>query len=194
MAKVCSCNLKYISEELFYFFKFVSGYPVSVSGMITLPVSSSVYQTMVANIQQLHTNSDGTLCITPMQVQKNNQTNAIHTNHSNISTNTTTTSSSSLSCVSGNTQANNSSTVKYCRTILSNNSDTNVKTLGKFNNNRSNNNNSITSNNSDKYNCLMPKIEHADAQHSRAVVDNHGNITIHLGDGDPIKLECEIES
>ncbi|KAG4079185.1 hypothetical protein HA402_015841 [Bradysia odoriphaga] len=45
------------------------GYPVSVSGMITLPVSSSVYQTMVANIQHLHTNSDGTLCITPMQVE-----------------------------------------------------------------------------------------------------------------------------
>ncbi|XP_055295224.1 DNA-binding protein Ewg isoform X4 [Sitodiplosis mosellana] len=45
------------------------GYPVSVSGMITLPVSSSVYQSMVANIQQIHTNSDGTLCITPMQVE-----------------------------------------------------------------------------------------------------------------------------
>ncbi|XP_031616893.1 DNA-binding protein Ewg isoform X3 [Contarinia nasturtii] len=44
------------------------GYPVSVSGMITLPVSSSVYQSMVANIQQIHTNGDGTLCITPMQV------------------------------------------------------------------------------------------------------------------------------
>lgn len=132
-----------------------------------------------------------------MQVQKNNQTNAIQTNHSSISTNTTTTSSSSLSCVSGNAQINNSSSaVKYCRTIISNNSDTNnVKSIGKFNNNRSNNNNnSITSNNSDKYNCLMPKIEHADADHSRAVVDNHGNITIHLGDGDPIKLECEIES
>lgn len=48
-----------------------SGYPVSVSGMITLPVSSSVYQSMVANIQQIHTNGDGTLCITPMQVHKN---------------------------------------------------------------------------------------------------------------------------
>lgn len=47
-----------------------TGYPVSVSGMITLPVNSSMYQTMVANIQQLQSNQDGTLCITPMQVHK----------------------------------------------------------------------------------------------------------------------------
>lgn len=55
--------------------------------MITLPVSSSVYQSMVANIQQIHTNSDGTLCITPMQVQKavsynqNNNTVALQQQH-----------------------------------------------------------------------------------------------------------------
>lgn len=30
-----------------------------------------MYQTMVANIQQIHTNSDGTVCVTPMvQVPK----------------------------------------------------------------------------------------------------------------------------
>ncbi|XP_063976939.1 DNA-binding protein P3A2 isoform X3 [Diachasmimorpha longicaudata] len=41
------------------------GYPVSVSGVITVPVSASMYQTMVANIQ-----SDGTMqVVTPMQVQ-----------------------------------------------------------------------------------------------------------------------------
>ncbi|CAD7086732.1 unnamed protein product [Hermetia illucens] len=45
------------------------GYPVSVSSMITVPVSASMYQTMVANIQQLHPNGDGTVCITPMQVE-----------------------------------------------------------------------------------------------------------------------------
>ncbi|XP_055544295.1 DNA-binding protein P3A2 isoform X3 [Wyeomyia smithii] len=44
-----------------------SGFPVNVSGMITLPVSAQMYQTMVANIQQLP-NGDGTVCITPMQV------------------------------------------------------------------------------------------------------------------------------
>lgn len=46
---------------------FVSGYPVSVSGVITVPVSASMYQTMVANIQ-----SDGTMqVVTPMvQVPK----------------------------------------------------------------------------------------------------------------------------
>ncbi|XP_055544298.1 DNA-binding protein Ewg isoform X5 [Wyeomyia smithii] len=45
-----------------------SGFPVNVSGMITLPVSAQMYQTMVANIQQLP-NGDGTVCITPMQVE-----------------------------------------------------------------------------------------------------------------------------
>ncbi|EAA08207.5 AGAP002492-PA [Anopheles gambiae str. PEST] len=43
------------------------GYPVNVSGMITVPVSAQMYQTMVANIQQVP-NVDGTVCITPMQV------------------------------------------------------------------------------------------------------------------------------
>ncbi|XP_018325636.1 DNA-binding protein Ewg isoform X1 [Agrilus planipennis] len=41
-----------------------------VSGVITVPVSASMYQTMVANIQQL-TSSDGTVCVTPVvQVPK----------------------------------------------------------------------------------------------------------------------------
>nr|CAH7726369.1 unnamed protein product [Callosobruchus chinensis] len=44
---------------------------VQVSGVITVPVSASMYQTMVANIQHLHTNSDGTVCVTPVvQVPK----------------------------------------------------------------------------------------------------------------------------
>ncbi|XP_075216726.1 DNA-binding protein Ewg isoform X7 [Lycorma delicatula] len=43
------------------------GYPVSVSGMITVPVSASMYQTVVANIQQIHTQGDGTMqVVTPM--------------------------------------------------------------------------------------------------------------------------------
>lgn len=41
--------------------------------MITVPVSTQMYQTMVANIQQLP-NGDGTVCITPMQVHNQNQT------------------------------------------------------------------------------------------------------------------------
>ncbi|XP_073831204.1 DNA-binding protein Ewg isoform X4 [Musca autumnalis] len=55
------------------------GYPVSVSNMITVPVSASMYQSMMANIQQIHTNSDGTVCITPMQVDASNNNN----NHNN---------------------------------------------------------------------------------------------------------------
>ncbi|KAK9504023.1 hypothetical protein O3M35_010466 [Rhynocoris fuscipes] len=42
-------------------------YPVSVSGMITVPVSASMYQTMVANIQQIQTQHDGTIqVVTPV--------------------------------------------------------------------------------------------------------------------------------
>ncbi|XP_063242799.1 DNA-binding protein Ewg-like isoform X4 [Bacillus rossius redtenbacheri] len=36
------------------------GYPVSVSGMLTVPVSASMYQTVVANLQQIH-QGDGTI-------------------------------------------------------------------------------------------------------------------------------------
>lgn len=43
--------------------------------MITVPVSASMYQSMIANIQQLHTNSDGTVCITPVQVDSHNHNN-----------------------------------------------------------------------------------------------------------------------
>ncbi|CAG9759365.1 unnamed protein product [Ceutorhynchus assimilis] len=49
----------------------LTGEDGQVSGVITVPVSASMYQTMVANIQHLHTNSDGTVCVTPVvQVPK----------------------------------------------------------------------------------------------------------------------------
>ncbi|XP_011198363.2 DNA-binding protein Ewg isoform X5 [Bactrocera dorsalis] len=62
------------------------GYPVSVSNMITVPVSASMYQSMMANIQQIHTNGDGTVCITPMQVDSrpnssNSRSNSHNTNN-----------------------------------------------------------------------------------------------------------------
>lgn len=34
---------------------------MSVSGMVTIPVSASMYQTVVANIQQIHAQGDGTM-------------------------------------------------------------------------------------------------------------------------------------
>ncbi|XP_037029668.1 DNA-binding protein Ewg isoform X5 [Bradysia coprophila] len=136
------------------------GYPVSVSGMITLPVSSSVYQTMVANIQHLHTNSDGTLCITPMQVQNNKS--QMHNNN-----------------------FNSTASVKVARTIMStHNTDTIIRSSSDNKNNR--NNNTMA--------CLIPKVEHADADHTQAIVDSDGNIIIRLGDNDPIKIECDSES
>ncbi|XP_016982436.1 DNA-binding protein Ewg isoform X1 [Drosophila rhopaloa] len=42
------------------------GYPVSVSNVISVPVS--MYQSVMANMQQIQTNSDGTVCLAPMQV------------------------------------------------------------------------------------------------------------------------------
>ncbi|XP_019894031.1 LOW QUALITY PROTEIN: DNA-binding protein Ewg [Musca domestica] len=63
------------------------GYPVSVSNMITVPVSASMYQSMMANIQQIHTNSDGTVCITPMQVDASNNNNSNNVNNNSSSSN-----------------------------------------------------------------------------------------------------------
>ncbi|KAH8362216.1 hypothetical protein KR084_012804 [Drosophila pseudotakahashii] len=64
------------------------GYPVSVSNVISVPVS--MYQSVMANMQQIQTNSDGTVCLAPMQVDTsaNRTTNA--------------TSSSSSSSLAGN--------------------------------------------------------------------------------------------
>nr|NP_001014707.1 erect wing, isoform G [Drosophila melanogaster]AAX52468.1 erect wing, isoform G [Drosophila melanogaster] len=44
------------------------GYPVSVSNVISVPVS--MYQSVMANVQQIQTNSDGTVCLAPMQIGK----------------------------------------------------------------------------------------------------------------------------
>ncbi|XP_033170585.1 DNA-binding protein Ewg isoform X1 [Drosophila mauritiana] len=60
------------------------GYPVSVSNVISVPVS--MYQSVMANVQQIQTNSDGTVCLAPMQVDTS----------VNRSTNTAASSSSSL--------------------------------------------------------------------------------------------------
>ncbi|KAK7872373.1 hypothetical protein R5R35_006996 [Gryllus longicercus] len=45
------------------------GYPVSVSGMITVPVSASMFQTVIANLPQLHTQGDGTIQVVAPMVQ-----------------------------------------------------------------------------------------------------------------------------
>lgn len=68
-----------------------------------------MYQSMVANIQQIHTNGDGTLCITPMQVDKIGHHSALnqitHSNNSitnNMSGNSVGQCNSSFSSVSSN--------------------------------------------------------------------------------------------
>ncbi|XP_075155061.1 DNA-binding protein Ewg isoform X3 [Haematobia irritans] len=97
------------------------GYPVSVSNMITVPVSASMYQSMMANIQQIHTNSDGTVCITPMQVDASNQNNSNNSNSDNNrndsnggdngGNNNTASHSSSNGNVSNNNNNNNNATI-----------------------------------------------------------------------------------
>ncbi|XP_032588420.1 DNA-binding protein Ewg isoform X1 [Drosophila mojavensis] len=67
------------------------GYPVSVSNVISVPVS--MYQSVMANMQQLQTNSDGTVCLAPMQVDNSNTPN----NNSNNNNNSNTTNSSNNS-------------------------------------------------------------------------------------------------
>ncbi|CAO1426411.1 unnamed protein product [Diamesa hyperborea] len=56
-------------------------FPVAVSGMITLPVSAQMYQAMV---QQQIPNSDGTVCLTPMQMDQNDTMETITLNSSNM--------------------------------------------------------------------------------------------------------------
>ncbi|XP_023175879.2 DNA-binding protein Ewg isoform X1 [Drosophila hydei] len=57
------------------------GYPVSVSNVISVPVS--MYQSVMANMQQLQTNSDGTVCLAPMQVDNSNTSNSNTNNNNN---------------------------------------------------------------------------------------------------------------
>ncbi|XP_058172215.1 DNA-binding protein Ewg [Anopheles ziemanni] len=77
------------------------GFPVNVSGMITVPMSAQMYQTMVANIQQVP-NVDGTVCITPMQVHslastQHQQQQQQQTNPSIVSTTCSTTQNLTIS-------------------------------------------------------------------------------------------------
>ncbi|XP_070490463.1 DNA-binding protein Ewg isoform X3 [Chironomus tepperi] len=56
-------------------------FPVAVSGMITLPVTAQMYHSLV---QQQIPNSDNTVCVTPMQVESNEQMETITLNSSNL--------------------------------------------------------------------------------------------------------------
>ncbi|XP_058060547.1 DNA-binding protein Ewg isoform X2 [Anopheles bellator] len=79
------------------------GYPVNVSGMITLPVSAQMYQTMVANIQQVP-NVDGTVCLTPMQVH--NLASNHSTAPSGVNTTTSTTQNLTIATNGGTNHQN----------------------------------------------------------------------------------------
>lgn len=157
------------------FFEFETGYPVSVSGMITVPVSAQMYQTMISNIQHLQPNGDGTVCITPMQVQNFIQNSSLNNNNNNsnqnlnINTNTTTLTSCTISTNSNINHNNNNSihqnhTKKYRRTR------TNLKSC---NNNivRSQNNKCVIDN---KNNDDNNNIKNEPTLNSKYQVQKHG--------------------
>lgn len=82
-----------------------SGFPVNVSGMITVPVSAQMYQTMVANMLP---NGDGTVCITPMQVP-NHQGSSLNLNtRTTVSSQNVTISTNSTSSTSNVSNVTNS--------------------------------------------------------------------------------------
>ncbi|XP_034490408.1 DNA-binding protein Ewg isoform X1 [Drosophila innubila] len=82
------------------------GYPVSVSNVISVPVS--MYQSVMANMQQIH-NSDGTVCLAPMQVDSNNShSNSNATRGSSSNNNNTHNINSSSSSSSSNSSGNTS--------------------------------------------------------------------------------------
>ncbi|XP_058825998.1 DNA-binding protein Ewg isoform X2 [Topomyia yanbarensis] len=91
-----------------------SGFPMNVSGMITVPVSAQMYQTMVANIQQLP-NGDGTVCITPMQVHNQSSTANINAR--------TTVANQNVTLSSNNTSNSNQMTTNQFPTNSSCNSN-----------------------------------------------------------------------
>lgn len=158
------------------------GYPVSVSGMITVPVSASMYQTMVANIQQLHPNGDGTVCITPMQVYPTpfhikpivaagiGQPSAAKMPRLTVRRAATTVNNN----VSGSLNYN-------LAARLSQSAAMHIKREA-----------AVESSSGE----LVPKIEQADESHTQAFVDSDGHILIKMkssGDDD-IKIECKSEA
>lgn len=93
-------NVVQMSTEYSY-----SGFPVNVSGMITVPVSAQMYQTMVANMLP---NGDGTVCITPMQVP-NHQGSSLNLNtRTTVSSQNVTISTNSTSSTSNVSNVTNS--------------------------------------------------------------------------------------
>ncbi|CRK86893.1 CLUMA_CG000717, isoform C [Clunio marinus] len=56
-------------------------FPVGISGMITLPVTAQMYHSLV---QQQIPNNDNTVCVTPMQMESNEQMETITLNSSNM--------------------------------------------------------------------------------------------------------------
>lgn len=167
------------------FFEFETGYPVSVSGMITVPVSAQMYQTMLSNIQHLQPNGDGTVCITPMQVQNFIQNSSLNNNNSNqnlnINTNTTTLTSCTMSTNSNiNHNNNNNNSIHQNHTKKYRRSRTNLKSC---NNNivRSQNNKCVidNKNNDDNNNIKNEPILNSkyqiQKQEARSI-DSDGNV------------------
>ncbi|XP_040153455.1 DNA-binding protein P3A2 isoform X4 [Anopheles arabiensis] len=95
------------------------GYPVNVSGMITVPVSAQMYQTMVANIQQVP-NVDGTVCITPMQVHNIASTHSQQQQQQQTSAAVVSTASNTTQNLTISTNVGAASSQNHAATMLAN--------------------------------------------------------------------------
>ncbi|XP_055715583.1 DNA-binding protein P3A2 isoform X6 [Phlebotomus papatasi] len=142
------------------------GYPVSVSGMITVPVSS-MYQ-MVANIQHLHQNGDGTVCLTPIQVPQSQLHSLRHLSASNKVIQATLKGQTSNLIyhikqeASSEASANNNNNLEGSQTGGANGNPFGVKEESL------------------EARRATSAIEHADSSHTQAIIDAEGNLIIQM--------------
>ncbi|KAH8289107.1 hypothetical protein KR054_000445 [Drosophila jambulina] len=132
------------------------GYPVSVSNVISVPVS--MYQSVMANMQTIQTNSDGTVCLAPMQVDTTATRGAAVAASPSSSSSGLTGGVQCYSLISAGTAA-----------VLSRRSQQAATTGGRYylaaasstssnHNNSSNNNSSLTNNNNNSIKMPLPIV------------------------------------
>lgn len=142
------------------------GYPVSVSGMITVPVSS-MYQ-MVANIQHLHQNGDGTVCLTPIQVPQSQLHSLRHLSASN-------------KVIQATLKGQTSNLIYHIKQEASSEASANNNNhLEGSQTGGANGNPFVGKEESLEARRATSAIEHADSSHTQAIIDAEGNLIIQM--------------
>ncbi|XP_062139866.1 DNA-binding protein Ewg isoform X3 [Drosophila sulfurigaster albostrigata] len=80
------------------------GYPVSVSNVISVPVS--MYQSVMANMQHIQNSDGSTVCLAPMQVDNSSSNNNNHNTRNNSGNH-----SNNNNCSSSNSSSNNAASL-----------------------------------------------------------------------------------